>query len=156
MPIPKGYLPRKGDIVLVQARAKRDAYPNEPEIQCYFEVVGQETAKFFMSASEIHSIYARNWSVGDEVMSADGCDHGVVVATMDDQVWVKVNPTEDDPAGFMGTFDANMLEPYVEPTVKASDFVSVDVHLDGVGTVPNEALLIAPVEVIGEDDKPSS
>lgn len=67
MPIPEGYLPRKGDEVLVRARAKRDARPEDPDIECYLEIIGQEHQKFFLKASEIHSVYARCWNIGDTV-----------------------------------------------------------------------------------------
>jgi hypothetical protein len=87
MPIPEGYLPRKGDVVLIKARAKRDAYPDSDRenasIQCYFEVVGHEGGtNFFVRADEIHSLYARNWDVGDMVFG-DGLTGPAEVLAVD-------------------------------------------------------------------------
>jgi hypothetical protein len=110
MPLPEGYLPRKGDIVLVQARAKRDAYPNEPDIQCYFEIVGHETNKFFMAVSEIHSIYSRNWEIGDTVSYPAMFEGPAEVLAVDGhEVWVR------DTENQRWTIEANELEAYVEP-----------------------------------------
>jgi hypothetical protein len=129
MPLPEGYLPRKGDIVLVQARAKRDAYKDEPDIQCYFEIVGYETNKFFMTVSEIHSIYSRNWEVGETVKSLEFDGPGTICGVSDPYVWVKCETGED--AGGMYTIDANELEAYVEPPPLPGQIE----HMDGSGPV---------------------
>jgi hypothetical protein len=118
MPIPEGYLPRKGDEVLVRARAKRDARPEDPDIECYLEIIGQEHQKFFLKASEIHSIYVRCWNIGDTVTADDG--PAEVIAVDGSDVWVR------DLDGVRWTVEANQLAPYVEPAAAAETLIEAE------------------------------
>jgi hypothetical protein len=112
MPLPEGYLPRKGDEVLVRARAKRDTNI-DVDSEGYLELVGQEHHKFFMNVSEIHSLYRRQWNEGDRVKSIEFYGPGLVIGISDEWVWVLCETGEDE--GGRYTLTANELEPWVEP-----------------------------------------
>jgi hypothetical protein len=122
MPLPKGYIVRKGDEVLVRVRAKRDERPEDPGIENHFEIVGRERHSFFMDSAEVHALYCRKWSDGDRVRGiGDPEIGGEVIASCDEFVWVKVTKGENE--GSMLTFVANELEAEpeeiaVEPVVK--------------------------------------
>jgi hypothetical protein len=115
MPLPEGYLPRKGDIVLVQARAKRDTNL-DVDSEGYFEIIGQEHCKFFMDVSAIHSLHCRRWNEGDRVKSIEFDGPGLVIGISDEWVWVLCETGEDE--GGRYTLTAN--EPYIEP--KSDEF----------------------------------
>jgi hypothetical protein len=107
MPLPEGYALRKGDEVLIRARAKRDArIDDDPEPACYLEIVGNEHKNFFMPCSGIHSLYRRIWNEGDRVRERqEPASCGEVVAVHDGWAWVKM-----DRGRIMVTFEVNELE----------------------------------------------
>jgi hypothetical protein len=119
MPLPEGYLPRKGDIVLVQARAKRDTNLDE-DSEGFFELVGREHRNFFMLPSEIHSIHCRKWEVDDRVRIIGTSFPMEVIGVCDDKVWCRY------PNGTMATYEANQLEPYTEPAPGSQSIVGDD------------------------------
>lgn len=148
MPLPEGYLPRKGDEVLIRARAKRDT---DADGEGYFEIIGAEHYKLFMNAEEVHSLYRRQWNEGDLVKSVEFDGRGRVVAVSDDYVWV-VAETGLDEGGYY-TLEANHLELWEEPipTITEAELLA--------GLEP----LIAPCDgspgsqsVVGDDDPISS
>jgi hypothetical protein len=150
MSIPEGYLPRNGDEVLIRARAKRDARPEEPDIECYLEIIGKEHQKFFLKASEIHSVYARCWNIGDTV-TGDGLAGPAEVLAVDGRdVWVR------DVGGARWTVEANELAPYVEPPAPALTVTPVGGEVQIGDTVTGAASPFYPgegkiVAVAGED-----
>jgi hypothetical protein len=121
MPLPEGYLPRKGDELLVRARVTYDCEVGDADV--HVAMVGAEHKKYMIPLAEIHSLHARKWSEGDRVQNDWGWFE--VVAVSDDQVWGKCRGHLNDSGGSIGlkyTFDANDLEPYVEP---ATDMVAL-------------------------------
>ena len=105
MPLPEGYLPRKGDEVLIRVRAVRDLRPDDDAGGCLFVVVGAEHQNIFLSRDQIHSLYCRKWNVGDRVRAIEEPETGgEVVAVCGEFVWVK------DKGESMCTFEANELE----------------------------------------------
>jgi len=109
MPLPKGYLPRNGDEVLIRARAKRDT-SEDADGEGYFEIVGREHNKFFMQPSEIHSLYLRNWDIGTMVTCGGEFEGPAEVIAVDGaEVWCR---TEN---GIRWTIEANELEPHIAP-----------------------------------------
>jgi hypothetical protein len=109
MPLPEGYLPRKGDEVLIRARAKRDTrIDDDPETACYLEIVGKEHQSVFLPRSGIHSLYCRKWNVGDRVRDIGEPETvGKVVAAHDKYVWIRADKGD---CMYMLTFEANELE----------------------------------------------
>lgn len=149
MPLPKGYLPRKGDEVLIRARMRRDARIGDPHVECSLEIVGQEySSGIFLSCAEIHSLHARKWNEGDRVQNSAGW--GEVIAVHEDQVWVKMcSPI--DMAGLMITSDANKLEPYVKPDAIDMVALGIDVALSYPPEPPCGGRL-GSQSVVGDDD----
>ncbi len=111
MPLPEGYLPRKGDIVLVQARAKRDSTDIVGEREIYLEIVGYEHHKLFVESADVHSLYRRQGNEGDRVSAGDFEGPGTVIAVDENEVWVR------DTQGLRWTIYANDLGPWVEPAL---------------------------------------
>lgn len=112
MPLPEGYRPREGDELLIRAKVAYDVDTGDDAV--HLRPVGSEYKSLMIPLDQIHALHFRRWNEGDRVLDREFNRGGTVVATIDDQVWVKVSPTEDDPSGFMSTFDANDLQPYVE------------------------------------------
>jgi hypothetical protein len=116
MPLPKGYLPRKGDTLLICVDVRSD-YDNDGSNLVAVAVTGSPRRTLFADLNKIHSIYARKWSEGDRVQNSEGW--GDVVAVHEDQVWIKMcSPI--DMAGLMITSDSNNLESH-EPAVSRDD-----------------------------------
>jgi hypothetical protein len=126
MPLPEGYAPRKGDELLIRVVVRHD-YDDAADGLISVAVVGAEHRALFANLDKVHAIYCRAWNDGDRVESGDTCGPCTVLAVHAPWVWIK----EDGPDGSLWTIEANELEPYVEPTVRASDSVSVDAPLDG-------------------------
>jgi hypothetical protein len=107
MPLPEGYLPRKGDEILVRARVKSDNHAHDDEF--FLEIVGRTHHNFFMSIDEIHSLHCRHWNEGDAVIYPGFIGKCEVIACDGDAVWIKSFTNNRT------TVNANELEPYVEP-----------------------------------------
>lgn len=113
MPLPEGYLPRKGDEVLVRARVKSDNHAHDGEF--FLEIVGRTHHNFFMSIDEIHSLHFRHWNEGDAVIYPGFVGRCEVIACDGDAVWIRSF------ANNRTTVNANELEPYVEPVERMTE-----------------------------------
>lgn len=120
MSLPEGYLPRKGDEVLIRARM----ITADDGEEHYLAIVGREHHKVFLSNSEIHSLHCRHWNEGDRVTSEEFAGPGIVLATSDEWVWVMCETGYEE--GVRYTFAANELEPYVEPEAGSQSVVADD------------------------------
>jgi hypothetical protein len=104
MPLPEGYRPRKGDILVLHGVVKHDVHPGEESV---FVTIDGHYGTESVKLDGIASLFARAWNKGERVrqniMSTNTGD-GEVVATYGDRVWVKF-----DVDGSMGTFRANDL-----------------------------------------------
>ena len=87
MPLPEGYLPREGDILVIHVR------------------------KFSIPLKDVERLHCRHWNVGAEIQrkATDPLDRrpGEVLAVDGDMVWVKFS---DGKERFM-TLHANQIEP---------------------------------------------
>lgn len=101
MTLPEGYLPRKGDILIVHATVEYEVEPGEADV--HVVVADQSYRQLAVPLKKVVGLYSRAWEVGARVTTANGASlylRGEVVATHGDQVWVKM-----DIHGVMGTFD---------------------------------------------------
>lgn len=85
MPLPKDYLPRDGDIIVVHAKVKFDVDPGED--RAHIRVVGSHQ-DISVPLDKIVQIHCRKWSEGDEVVWNDR--HGTVLAVHEDNCWLSV------------------------------------------------------------------
>ena len=105
MPLPEGYYPRKGDEVLIRARAMHDLRPDDDAGGCHFEIIGAEHKSVFLSRDQIYGLYCRKWNEGERVRAIEEPESmGEVVAVHGKFVWIKPR------TGYMLTFEANELE----------------------------------------------
>jgi hypothetical protein len=105
MPLPEGYRPRKGDILVLHGVCRHDVDANEKSV--FVDVEGHYGA-LMVKLRDIDGIFARCWYPGDKVRSIDRSDGGFdgeVVATCGVSVWAKWSLS-----GSMETFGANELE----------------------------------------------
>jgi hypothetical protein len=137
MPIPEGYLPRKGDELLVRVCVCHDTVLGDPELDTMIqvEVVGSSHRRFFVDLDKIHSLHCRKWNEGDRVKSIEFDGPGTVLAVSDEWVWVLCETGEYE--GFRYTLPANELEPYVEP-VAPTETDQLDYGPIGHLTIPVE------------------
>ena len=116
MGLPVGYLPRKGDVLVLHVTVDRDVYE------------GAATARVLIPPNEYNGqhvelehftgIHRRTWEPGEHVRhrNIDNC-YGEVAAQHEDRVWVKLAPgtvhNKATRGGFM-TVHCNELEPVPE------------------------------------------
>jgi hypothetical protein len=147
MSLPEGHLPRKGDIVLIKARAKRDSRPGD-DLPHYFEIVGHEHQSFFPDKDDqcLHSLYSRNWNIGDRVRVIAWPDTaGEVIAIHGEWMWVVINAGEN--SGAMLTYSGNELDlaPAEKPGMVAiGEAIAID--------YPNQPPP-APQRRVGDDEE---
>lgn len=96
MPLPEGYLPREGDVLVLHGRVVYDVNASDVDRG------GTEGPKVFVRltgdyedrrvpVNTVVDIFSRKWNVGDEVI-IDGDDEGgfgEVLAVHDDHYWLK-------------------------------------------------------------------
>jgi hypothetical protein len=112
MPLPKGYLPREGDIVVLHAKVKYDVTPGEDRV--LVKAIGS-FGDISTPLDKVVSLHCRNWNEGDMVIDPGNLSHGSgkVLAVFDDVVWVKFR------AAYPETIHANRLAPAPEEESKS-------------------------------------
>jgi hypothetical protein len=153
MPLPAGYLPRKGDTLLIRVDVRSD-YDNDGSNLVSVAVTGSPHRVLFADIDKIHAIYSRKWNEGDQVQNDWGWFE--VIAVNEDQVWAKCLGHFSDSCGSVGlryTFDANDLEPYVEPAVvETMTEAELMAGLEGLAPPPagpNDFTMNPPLTVVG-------
>lgn len=106
MPLPEGYRPREGDELLIRAKVAYDCEPNDGSV--HIKLVGAEYKSAVLALTDVHALHCRAWNEGDKVVQKNW-GHGTVLAVHENMAWVHLK------SGQMATFEANELEPYVEP-----------------------------------------
>lgn len=117
MTMPKGYVARKGDVVLVRARVKYDS--DDAVERVHLAILDCEHAHIAVAPEFLTGLCGREWAVDDRVTIDEG-DEGLVPATVravaGENVWI-----EYDPGGFatVGTLDLRPapVDPVDEPFV---------------------------------------
>ena len=124
MSLPEGYLPRKGDTLLIRVDVRSD-YRVDDDGLVSVAVTGSPHRTLFADFGKIHSLYCRHWNEGDRVREiGDHAMVGPVVAIFEDYVWVKIDKGEN--AGAMLTFSANEIEPEPLPAPGSQSVVGDD------------------------------
>jgi hypothetical protein len=125
MNLPKGYLPREGDVLTVRGKVNYDIEASDGNVHLSFE---GDPRRFVIPLAAVDGIHSLHWKVGDKVRDGGATgDVGEVRAVEGDCVWVRLT------SGAFGTYEANDLEPAPdEPTVKEPP------------THPNGAPMFAP------------
>jgi hypothetical protein len=128
MTLPKGYLPKKGDELLIRATVKYDVDrkrdPDDP-VWVHLKPVGGHNS-FVASLDAVAGLHCRKWDVGAMVTSGEFEGTGEVIATHGTEVWVKdfegdlwtvaANDLDLAPAGTMTEADLMAgLEPLIFP-----------------------------------------
>jgi hypothetical protein len=113
MPLPEGYLPRKGDVLLIRVVVQSDYYDIGDGLVSA-AVDSAEHRKLFVNMDKIHSLYRRKWNAGDKVTAGDFEGAGEVIGIDGDEVWVR------DTLDLRWTIVANELEPWVDPEEQIS------------------------------------
>lgn len=116
MPLPEGYLPRKGDVVVLHAVVKYDVNPKEDAdsddgVQVWVTPLEHYSASR-IPLKTLVGLYSRSFAEGERVrVKGEGpVAQGVVISTHEDVVWMKL----DENAGF-GTYFSCGLEPVPDP-----------------------------------------
>lgn len=111
MGLPEGYLPRRGDTLIVHAVVRFNVREDEDgDKSAHLSPVGAEYSSFMIPLKQIVGVYARKWEEGEKVrMISDHDDGGTIIAVHDDFVWAR------NPDNLMMTYHANEIEEDVEP-----------------------------------------
>ncbi len=103
MPLPEGYLPREGDVLIAHVEVKYDVDASDENVHVF--PVGARYRDFALPLGNVIGLYCRRWSANDEVTFPGMAGVGKVLAVHEDQVWV-LFPDEAPQ-----TFPANELQP---------------------------------------------
>lgn len=109
MPLPEGYLPRKGDILTLRGIVKYGVEPNDDYV--HLKIIGS-SATLVVELADVEP-HQRSFELGELVMHKIGwAEPGEVIATHGSYVWIffKSNPNAEPVAAL-----ANDLLPYVIP-----------------------------------------
>ncbi len=109
MPLPKGYLPRHGDTLIIHAVVEFDVQKGDTDgdgnPNVHLSPAGATWKRFAIPLSDVVGIFARAWAVDDKVRyPAIGI--GTIIATHGDQAWVSFSGSDE-----LMTLHANDLEP---------------------------------------------
>lgn len=112
MPLPDGYLPRKGDVLTLLVTVQYDTMPDDSYVHV---VPNGRLGSLGIELEHFDGLRSRAWEVGDHVRSENEGASGVVEAVSGHWVWFKVDADHVDMPGAMLTADANELELIPEP-----------------------------------------
>jgi len=109
MPLPEGYRPRKGDVLIAHVTAYTDVDPEDTQV--WATLPGKPHSRHFIDLEDIAGVYSRHFEPGEKVRSVGDFtgQAGEVVAVHEGFVWIK------DGHGQMQTIAANELEAVVDP-----------------------------------------
>lgn len=120
MPLPEGYLPRDGDVLVLHGTVRFNFDAGDHDVHVILDRRFTHTSTT-VPLDQVVGIHSRKWEPGDQVRSVKSLHHfGEVVATIDGWVWVKY-ALGSISEGTMQTFEANDLEavgggePFAEP-----------------------------------------
>lgn len=110
MPLPNGYLPREGDVLVIHARVKFDVDPEDRGVHLAFAY-----QNLVIDLDKIVGIALRTWKPSEKVRHRNIDNlRGEVSAICGDKVWVKLaegsRRMKPSPNGFL-TVHCNELEP---------------------------------------------
>jgi hypothetical protein len=147
MPLPEGFLPRKGDELLIRAKVSFDVEPDDEDV--HLEPIGAEWKKIMIPLANVHELHQRSWKKGEKVRSREFDGIGLIMAIDGCWIWIKEISGENE--GSMWTLEANELEPYVEPEELAVERMTEAELLAGL-----EHLVPAPApgsqSIVGDDE----
>ena len=112
MSLPEGYLPRKGDVVILHATVRYDFDPGGSD-NVSLSLSIREHDSNFVPLDKIVGLHARHWEPGDKVRIISNGQFGEVVAVSDDAVWIKREDGGD--RKWFDTLHANMVAPDAPP-----------------------------------------
>lgn len=110
MPLPEGYLPREGDVLVLHGTVKYDADLDPENVEketVWVTLLGDYTSRR-VPLAKVVGIKRRTWKVGEKVRSRN--DHeifGEIVATHDDLVWFAL--ASDSKSGKVRQHQRNLL-----------------------------------------------
>lgn len=112
MPLPEGYLPREGDILVIHVQTQFNVEPHDTNV--HVRLLRENSyKKFGMPLKDVEGLWARHWNIDDEVqfiaVDPDGRRPGKVLAVDGELVWVKFYD-KDSPQEHM-TLHINQIEP---------------------------------------------
>jgi hypothetical protein len=143
MPLPEGYLPRRGDELLIRAKVSFDVEPDDEDV--HLEPIGAEWKKIMIPLADVHDLHCRTWKKGEKVTQANW-GSGTIIAVHENMVWVQLALT-----GGLATFEANALEPYIDPEEIAVETMTEAELLAGL-----EHLIPPPApgsqSIVGDDE----
>jgi hypothetical protein len=130
MPIPEGYLPRRGDVVVVRAEVRYDVKPSEDTDEDGVQVFVRPLEGYTdvrVPVRTLVGLWSRRFYEGDRVRAiVEPGAVGTVAAISDEHVWVKFDATATLPEHFE-TFRSENLkpidpvdEPFVEPEAESA------------------------------------
>ena len=145
MSLPEGYLPRKGDVLVIHVTTRYDVQDRDREegepIYVHVSPVGDSSYhKFRLPLADVIAIHFRNWEVGSKVRSViDHEDTGEIAAVYDGWLWIK------QPDGHMLTLHANDAEPdEIAAPPERPNPVSAAVAAGRAPTIDDIAAVVAP------------
>lgn len=108
MTLPTGYLPRKGDVLILHGTAKYDYDAGDTYVHV---VMDGRAAAVAIDFEDIKGVFCRKWDIGDKVRAFNNpAIFGTVVAVYEDQVWMKVDEQSTFTEPGLHTIEANLLE----------------------------------------------
>jgi hypothetical protein len=153
MPLPEGYLPRRGDELLIRAKVSFDVEPDDEDV--HLEPIGAEWKKVMVPLADVHAIHCRKWDKGDKVIwqSFEGAK-STVIAVYKKWVWIKDEFSDDTEI-----VSANELEPYVDPEELAVETMTEAELLAGLEPliIPEPNIVPDPApgsqSIVGDDEE---
>lgn len=110
MPLPEGYLPREGDVLILHGVVRWNVDAGENDVHLFIDRRYKHSGGVCVPLDQIIDIHCRAWEVGSKVIRKGGNQNvGTVLATYEDQVWVAFS------GGSPVSIHANALEPAPEP-----------------------------------------
>lgn len=114
MPLPDGYLPRKGDVLVIHATVKYDVETSDDSIHV---VPADRHSSVLIKRSDIVGLHCKKWEPGDLARHDDVAVE--VIAIDGDEVWIRVSNPDQTILNPRKVVSANELS--AEPVPQDSD-----------------------------------
>lgn len=91
MPLPEGYTPRTGDVLLIPVTVYSEHDPDESTIYVALSPDGHHD-RVFVDRDRVHSFVSRKWQPEERCRLKRTRVLGTIIASSGDKVWVRLDP----------------------------------------------------------------
>lgn len=131
MPLPEGYRPRRGDVIILRAVVQHNVDPEDDSVHC--KLIGHYGGTSIVDLPEVLGLYRRHWNEKDKVVHKSNPKwFGAVLLVIEDHAVIKLHEKADrrDAPGGLRVFHCNELTEQAPPPAEENAAAAPSAEVD--------------------------